>query len=139
MEYHYGRLFDHVHLLVHDLAASKQFYRAVLQVLGRDLTAEGPDYFWADELFVSTATSGQHSHVHLAFQTGDPDLPQRLFQAGLAAGGQLAGQDASGPRLKSTPLLRDPDGNFIEAVFHSGQRPAKACCVDGPAPFTVCE
>lgn len=139
MQYHYGRLFDHVHLLVHDLAASKQFYRAVLQVLGRELTAEGPDYFWADELFVSTAADGQHSHVHLAFHTGDPALPQRLHQAGLAAGGREAPQDASGPRLKTTPLLCDPDGNYIEAVFHRGQQPARAGCVDGAAPFTVCE
>ena len=138
MQYHSGRLLDHVHLQVRDLAASKRFYRAVLQVLGRELTAEGPDYFWADELFVSTAT-GQHSHVHLAFQTGAPDLPRRFQQAGLAAGGQAAGQDDSGPRLKSATLLRDPDGNYIEAVFHSGQRTASACLMDSPAPFSVCE
>jgi len=139
MQYHYGRLFDHVHLLVRDLAASKQFYRAVLQVLGRELTAEGPDYFWADELFVSAAVDGQHSHVHLAFHTGDPTLPQRLHQAGLAAGGREAAQDACGPRRKTAPLLCDPDGNYIEAVFHRGQPPVKTGGVDSAAPFTVCE
>jgi catechol-2,3-dioxygenase len=30
MEFHRGRLFDHVHLRVKDLDASKRFYRAVL-------------------------------------------------------------------------------------------------------------
>jgi catechol 2,3-dioxygenase-like lactoylglutathione lyase family enzyme len=35
MEIHRGRLVDHIHLRAHDLAASKQFYRAVLQVTGQ--------------------------------------------------------------------------------------------------------
>jgi catechol-2,3-dioxygenase len=35
MEIHRGRLVDHIHLRAHDLAASKQFYRAVLQSLGK--------------------------------------------------------------------------------------------------------
>lgn len=31
MEFHRGRLIDHVHLRVADVAASKRFYRAVLR------------------------------------------------------------------------------------------------------------
>ncbi|MCY1045695.1 hypothetical protein OV208_30560 [Corallococcus sp. bb12-1] len=34
MELHHGRLFDHVHLQVRDLEASKRFYKAVLEVMG---------------------------------------------------------------------------------------------------------
>lgn len=34
MEFHRGRLFDHVHLRVSDLTASKRFYRAVFTALG---------------------------------------------------------------------------------------------------------
>ena len=34
MEFHKGRLIDHVHLLVRDLEASKRFYRAVLDAIG---------------------------------------------------------------------------------------------------------
>ena len=53
VEYHFGRLIDHVHIRVADLQASKRFYKAVLQALGRDLGMEGDHYFSADELFVS--------------------------------------------------------------------------------------
>ena len=34
MEFHQGRLIDHVHLRVQDLAVSKRFYLAVLGALG---------------------------------------------------------------------------------------------------------
>lgn len=42
MEFHRGRLIDHVHIYASDLEASERFYRAALQALGRDLTMEGP-------------------------------------------------------------------------------------------------
>ena len=32
MEFHLGRLIDHVHLRVSDLEASRRFYRAVLNI-----------------------------------------------------------------------------------------------------------
>jgi len=35
MEIHKGRLVDHIHLQVRDLAKSKAFYEAVLQPLGK--------------------------------------------------------------------------------------------------------
>ena len=35
MEFHRGRLIDHVHLRVSNLEASKRFYRSVLQALGK--------------------------------------------------------------------------------------------------------
>ena len=55
MEFHRGRLFDHVHLRVSDLTASKRFYRAVFTALGwPDIVQEGPDFFYADELPSST-------------------------------------------------------------------------------------
>jgi catechol 2,3-dioxygenase-like lactoylglutathione lyase family enzyme len=41
MEFHRGRLLDHVHLRVADVAASKRFYQAVLRSLGRDIDGEG--------------------------------------------------------------------------------------------------
>ena len=70
---HRGRLIDHIQLVVEDLPACLRFYQAVLAALGIPLGGVGPDYFWTDELFVSTAQSaaaqgrltGRH---HLAFQ-----------------------------------------------------------------------
>ena len=70
---HRGRLIDHVHLIARDLEATKRFYAAVLAVLGRRIEGEGENYFWSDEIFVSSdamATTGA-THVHLAFQAPD--------------------------------------------------------------------
>lgn len=51
MQFHKGRLIDHVHLRVKDLEASKKFYRAVLESLGLGSAIfEGSDFFRADEL-----------------------------------------------------------------------------------------
>lgn len=55
MEFHRGRLIDHVHLRVANVAVSKRFYQAVLRSLGCDIDGEGDGYFFADELFVDQA------------------------------------------------------------------------------------
>jgi len=39
VEFHLGRLIDHVHLRVRDLEASRRFYEAALGALGRELRA----------------------------------------------------------------------------------------------------
>src|SRR5262245_17628097 len=71
MEFHRGRLLDHVQLRVKDLEASKRFYRAVLSALGQgDNFVEGDGNFYADELFVDVAEDAV-THTHLAFQAGD--------------------------------------------------------------------
>ena len=82
MNFHLGRLIDHVQLVVSDLATSKRFYRAVLQSLGRDLTGEGDGYFFVDELFVSeTEGGGPVSRVHIAFHAPDRQTVQRFHAA----------------------------------------------------------
>jgi len=120
-----GRLIDHVHLVVRDLAASKRFYGAVFEVLGVPLGGEGPGFFWADELFVSTADSpaaagsltGRH---HLAFQASDRSGVERFHQVAVSAGGK----DNGPPGVRKyhpgyyAAFVLDPDGNNIEAVFH---------------------
>ena len=123
MEHHVGRLIDHVHLVVADFEKSKRFYRAVLQSLGREISGEGPDYFYADELFVSPAES-YTSRVHLAFQTSDRETVHRFYEAALAAGGRDNG--APGERHYHpgyyAAFVFDPDGNNIEAVHHGPAR-----------------
>ncbi len=52
-----GRLIDHIHLVVRDLPASRRFYSAILDTLGLPIGGGGEDWFWADELFLSTADS----------------------------------------------------------------------------------
>jgi catechol 2,3-dioxygenase-like lactoylglutathione lyase family enzyme len=120
MRYHQGRLIDHVHIRVADLAASKRFYLAVLEALGmRDAFGEGEGYFYADELFVDGADT-EPSRVHVAFQAKDEVTVKRFYEAALKAGGTDNGR----PGLRQYhskyfgAFVRDPDGNNIEAVWH---------------------
>ena len=107
------------------LEASRRFYHPIFEVLGVPLGGTGPDFFWADELFISTADSeaaegkltGRH---HLAFQAESREKVDEFYKVGLANGGKDHG--APGER-KYHPgyygaFLLDPDGNNIEAVFH---------------------
>ena len=122
---HRGRLIDHLQLVVRDLAASRRFYAAVFDVLGLPIGGEGEDYFWADELFVSTADSeaangeltGRH---HLAFQAGDRAMVDAFHQAALANGGRDNGAPGERPYHPGyyAAFVLDPDGNNIEAVYH---------------------
>jgi catechol 2,3-dioxygenase-like lactoylglutathione lyase family enzyme len=135
MEYHFGRLIDHVHLRAADLAASKQFYKAVLGALGRDLTMEGEHYFAADELYVSDDEKPA-GRVHLAFQTDGQDAVKRFHEAGLGAGGRdngAPGERKYHPGYYSAYVL-DPDGNNIEAVFHGPARRSVPSVVVTPGP-----
>ena len=119
MEFHLGRLVDHVHVRVADLEASKRFYVAVLQALGRELTWEHERAFAADELFVSDDGEAT-ARMHLAFQAGDRDTVHRFHEAALAAGGRDNGSPGERhyhPGYYAAYAL-DPDGNNVEAVYH---------------------
>jgi catechol 2,3-dioxygenase-like lactoylglutathione lyase family enzyme len=122
--YHRGRLIDHVHLRVRDLAAAKRFYKAVLGVLGREATYESEEAVSFDELWIDTADAAGPSHVHLAFQATDQDAVKRFHEAGLKAGGR----DNGGPGEREyhpgyyAAFLFDPDGHNVEAVFHGPSR-----------------
>lgn len=125
MELHRGRLVDHIQLVVKDLPASRRFYEAVFEVLGIPIGGEAEDYFWADELFISSVDSraargqltGRH---HLAFQARDHAMVDAFYQAGLDAGGIDNGAPGERPYHPGyyAAFLLDPDGNNIEAVFH---------------------
>lgn len=128
-ELHRGRLIDHIQLVVRDLEASRRFYLAVFEVLGLPLSGEGPDFFWVDELFISTPESeaaqgqltGRH---HIAFQAKDRATVDAFHKAAIAAGGRdngAPGERAYHPGYYGAFVL-DPDGNNIEAVHHG---PAK--------------
>lgn len=125
MQLHRGRLIDHIQLVVADLPASRTFYTALFDVLGLPLSGEGEDYFWVDELFVSTADSeaaagkltGRH---HLAFQAKSRAMVEAFHKAGLDAGGKdngAPGERSYHPGYYGAFLI-DPDGNNIEAVYH---------------------
>ncbi len=124
-EIYRGRLIDHIQLVVKDLTISNRFYEAIFSTLGIPMGGQEKDYFWADELFVSSQQSqaaqgtltGRH---HMAFQAKDRKMVEAFYQAGLKAGGK----DNGGPGERVyhpgyyAAFLLDPDGNNIEAVFH---------------------
>jgi catechol 2,3-dioxygenase-like lactoylglutathione lyase family enzyme len=119
MQFHQGRLIDHIHLRVSDLEASRRFYRAVLKALGHDFTSESPEHFACDELWVDQA-DGPVSRVHLASQARDREGVHAFHQAALAHGGL----DNGGPGERSyhpgyyAAFAFDLDGHNIEAVHH---------------------
>jgi catechol 2,3-dioxygenase-like lactoylglutathione lyase family enzyme len=119
MEFHQGRMIDHVHLRVSDLEASKRFYRAVLESLGLGLTRAGESAFSADELYVS-ADGEPTSGLHLAFQAPDRETVQRFYGAALEAGGRDNGRPGHRDYHEGyyAAYVIDPDGNNVEAVFH---------------------
>ena len=125
MELHRGRLIDHIQLVVKDLAASKRFYQAVFGVLEIPLGGEDKDFFWVDELFISTkdseaAEGALTGRVHLAFQGKSRDVVQRFHEKALAAGGRDNGAPGERPYHPGyfAAFVLDPDGNNIEVVFH---------------------
>jgi catechol 2,3-dioxygenase-like lactoylglutathione lyase family enzyme len=133
-EIYRGRLVDHVHLVVRDFSASRRFYLAVLDAMGIPVGGEGADYFWADELFVSSVSSSAAAgeatgRIHLALQAPDREAVDRFYAAALAAGGKDNG--APGERRYHpgyyAAFVLDPDANNIEAVHHGpGKRSAES-------------
>ena len=124
-ELHRGRLVDHIQLVVRNVAASRRFYEAVFKVLDIPIGGEAKDYFWADELFVSSADSqaasgeltGRH---HLAFQAKDRATVDAFHKAALESGGKDNGAPGERPYHPGyyAAFAIDPDGNNIEAVYH---------------------
>lgn len=121
-----GRLIDHVGMAVRDLEASRRFYKAIFDVLEVPVGGEGADFFWADELFITTVDSSEASgkltgRQHIAFQAKSRDMVDRFHEAGLAAGGSDNGKPGERSYHSGyyAAFLLDPDGNNIEAV-HRG-------------------
>jgi catechol 2,3-dioxygenase-like lactoylglutathione lyase family enzyme len=124
-ELHRGRLIDHIQLVVKDLEASRKFYEAVFAELGIPMGGSDEDFFWADELFVSTvdseaaqgALTGRH---HLAFQAKDRAMVEAFHLSALKNGGRDNGAPGLRPYHPGYygAFVLDPDGNNIEAVYH---------------------
>jgi catechol 2,3-dioxygenase-like lactoylglutathione lyase family enzyme len=135
MEFHRGRLVDHVQLRVADLKRARDFYVAVLGTLGLSLEIDTAEAFGCDELYVSPAGNDATSAVHLAFQADSPETVRRFHRAALEHGGSDNG--APGERDYHpgyyAAFVRDPDGNNIEAVHHGPSTRSAASVVIRPA------
>jgi catechol 2,3-dioxygenase-like lactoylglutathione lyase family enzyme len=126
---HRGRLIDHIQLVVRDLPASQAFYTAVFGALKIPIGGTGEGYFWADELFVSTADSeaaqgALTGRCHLAFQAQDQAMVDAFYKAALGSGGKDNGAPGERPYHPGyyAAFVLDPDGNNIEAVDHGAAK-----------------
>ena len=124
-ELHRGRLIDHIQLVVKDLSAAHRFYGAILKSLNIPIGGSAEDYFWADELVISSSDSESAAGIltgrhHLAFQANSRGMVDSFHEAALANGGRENG--APGERIYHpgyyAAFVLDPDGNNIEAVYH---------------------
>jgi catechol 2,3-dioxygenase-like lactoylglutathione lyase family enzyme len=132
-ELHRGRLIDHLQLVVADLAASKRFYASAFQRLEVPIGGEGPDFFWADELFVSSKDSRASNgaltgRCHLAFQAKDRATVDSVYAAAIAAGGRDNGAPGVRPYHPGyyAGYVLDPDGNNVEIVHHGAAKRSSA-------------
>jgi catechol 2,3-dioxygenase-like lactoylglutathione lyase family enzyme len=125
MQFHAGRLIDHVHINVADLDKAAAFYSAVLEALELPAGNRMSYGFQFDELFISLPGPGQQiSKVHLAFQARDEAMVKRFYDAALKAGGSDNGGPGERPYHPGyyAAFVLDPDGNNIEAVIHGKEK-----------------
>lgn len=124
---------DHVSVTASDFAVSLAFYDAALAPLGLirlqelgdeeeeliELEAaafgaqDGPAVFWL--VSGTVATRG----LHVAFRAGSREQVETFHAAALAAGGTSHGAPRRWPIFRRgdfNAIVRDPDGNLVEAV-----------------------
>jgi catechol 2,3-dioxygenase-like lactoylglutathione lyase family enzyme len=127
---------DHIGIRVSDLPASRRMYEAALAELGFVLLSEGEFegdayvQFGRDESDdFSMHTVGSEpgrdrvtTGVHIAFCAKDADAVRRWHNAALLHGGTDIGPPGARPEYTGhyyAAFVLDPDGNNVEAVFHS--------------------
>ena len=135
MEFHRGRLIDHIRLVAKDIEASRAFYEALLGVLGVAIEREGEGWFLADELLVAEGSRRGTGKIHLALQAKDEATVRAAFAAALETGGKSKAKPAKGdvhPFYYSATVL-DPDGNAIEIVTHGPLKRSASSVVVKPS------
>lgn len=119
-------MLDHIGIQCADLAASAEFYDAVLATLGHRRVLDvdvaigygtaTPD-FW-----ISAQESGDgFRESHLAFTAPDRDAVQAFFDTAVARGAEILHEPREWPEYHAGyygAFVRDPDGNNVEAVCH---------------------
>lgn len=132
-------MIDHLTLRVHDLAASRAFYAALLAPLGYAVIAEYPEAIGlgADgkpDLWLAPDPAAAPQHV--AFAAPSRGAVDAFHAAGLAAGGRDNG--APGLRVHYHPnyygaFIDDPTGHHVEAVIHTPPGAARQAARKAPA------
>jgi predicted lactoylglutathione lyase len=118
-------VFDHVHLRVRDLEATKAFYLTVLEPLDIPLLLDTPELVAFANLALS-ADGPPSERVHIAFTARSRDQVDAFHSAGVAAGYR----DNGAPGLRDympgyyAAYLLDPDGTNVEALHREIAAPS---------------
>ena len=130
---------DHVLLVVRDLEASRRFYRAALAPLGLGSlgVTPGGESFGADGLddFAVQAGSPSTTGAHVAFDAPGREAVDAFHAAALAHGGRERGAPGVWVQYSDryyAAFVWDPDGNNVEAIFHSPEPLAAVAPVRHP-------
>ena len=122
-------MLDHLSIQCSDVAASAAFYDRVLAPLGGSRVMDfgqvvgfgvppKPD-FWLGQ----QQTGDGFRESHIAFAAADRAQVDAFFAAATAAGAEVLHEPRVWPEYHPNyygAFVRDPDGNNVEAVCHTG-------------------
>jgi catechol 2,3-dioxygenase-like lactoylglutathione lyase family enzyme len=122
-------MLDHLSIQCADVTASARFYDAVLAPLGGGRVMDfgevvgygvgGKPDFWIGP----RATGEGFREAHIAFEAADNTAVRAFFDAAVAAGSEVLHPPRLWPEYHPGyfgAFVRDPDGNNVEAVCHTG-------------------
>jgi catechol 2,3-dioxygenase-like lactoylglutathione lyase family enzyme len=117
---------DHVLFVVSDLGSSRRFYTAALAPLGLAELEVKPDgvHYGADGLddFAIYVGEPVSTAAHVAFDAPDRASVDGFYEAAVARGGREKGPPGVWIQYSEryyAAFVYDPEGNNVEAVFHS--------------------
>jgi catechol 2,3-dioxygenase-like lactoylglutathione lyase family enzyme len=125
-------MIDHLGVNCADLTRSAAFYDAVLATLGHTRVLDfevalgygtGKPDFWISAQPESGPASGPNREVHVAFTAATPAQVRDFFEAAVAQGAEVLHEPRLWPEYHERyygAFVRDPDGNNVEAVCHTG-------------------
>ena len=131
-----SEVIDHVGIRVSDLAASRGMYEAALAELGFVVLGEGEfegdayvlfgrgtsDDFALHSVGTEPGRDRVTTGAHIAFQAPDNASVERWYAAAIENGGTDNGAPGVRPEYSDryyAAFALDPDGNNVEAVFHT--------------------
>jgi catechol 2,3-dioxygenase-like lactoylglutathione lyase family enzyme len=131
-----SEVIDHVGIRVSDMPASRRMYEAALAEIGFAVLSEGEfegdtyvlfgrgdsDDFCLHTVGSKPGRDRATTGAHIAFRAGDADSVVRWHAAAVSHGGTDIGPPGVRPEYSGhyyAAFVLDPDGNNVEAVFHS--------------------
>jgi catechol 2,3-dioxygenase-like lactoylglutathione lyase family enzyme len=118
---------DHFGIICADYTKSKEYYDAVLAVLGHTRQMDvGPAIGYGrngkPDFWIEDGTDREvGAPIHFAFQATSTDEVKAFYDAALKLGAESLHEPRLWPEYHPGyfgAFVRDPDGNNVEAVFH---------------------